>query len=155
MTDATAGPRALDSIDVQRLLEYLPHRYPFLLVDRIVEIDGDRSCVGVKNVTANEPQFMGHFPGRPIFPGVLQIEAMAQTAGALCMHAMERTDKPRLVYFMTIEGAKFRKPVTPGDQLRLHMTKLAQKRNVWRYRGEAMVDGALVSEAEISAMIVS
>ncbi|MBV1703859.1 MAG: 3-hydroxyacyl-ACP dehydratase FabZ [Hyphomicrobiales bacterium] len=157
MTDPTAGAPAatLDVIDVQRLLEYLPHRYPFLLVDRIVEIDGDRSCVGIKNVTANEPQFMGHFPGRPVFPGVLQIEAMAQTAGALCIHAMEKADKPRLVYFMTIDGAKFRKPVTPGDQMRLHMTKLAQKRNVWRYRGEARVEGTLVSEAEISAMIVA
>lgn len=148
--------KTLGSVDIQRILELLPHRYPFLLVDRIIEMDGDRSCVGIKNVTVNEPQFMGHFPGMPLFPGVLMIEAMAQTAGALVMVGHFKGDgEGKQVLFMTIDKAKFRKPVIPGDQVRFHMSKLNQKRNIWWYRGEAYVDGALVAEAEISAMIIA
>lgn len=147
------GVTALDSVDIQKLLEYLPHRYPFLLVDRIIKCVGDESCVGIKNVTANEPQFMGHFPGQPIMPGVLLIEGMAQTAGALCVHAA-RSGRPNIVYFMTIDKVKFRKPVVPGDRVEFHMKKLNRRRNMWWYRGEAMVDGALVCEAELSAMLV-
>ena len=147
------GVTALDSVDIQKLLEYLPHRYPFLLVDRIIKCVGDESCIGIKNVTANEPQFMGHFPGQPIMPGVLLIEGMAQTAGALCVHAA-RSGRPNIVYFMTIDKVKFRKPVVPGDRVEFHMKKLNRRRNMWWYRGEAMVDGALVCEAELSAMLV-
>jgi 3-hydroxyacyl-[acyl-carrier-protein] dehydratase len=147
------GVTALDSVDIQKLLEYLPHRYPFLLVDRIIKCVGDESCVGIKNVTANEPQFMGHFPGQPIMPGVLLIEGMAQTAGALCVHAA-RSGRPNIVYFMTIDKVKFRKPVVPGDRVEFHMKRLNRRRNMWWYRGEAMVDGALVCEAELSAMLV-
>ncbi len=143
----------LDTIDIQKLMQFLPHRYPFMLVDRIVECKGDDSCIGIKNITINEPQFQGHFPGNPIMPGVLLIEGMAQTAGALCVHA-STSDRPNVVYFMTIDKAKFRKPVVPGDRVEFHMTKLHKRRNMWWYRGEAKVDGAIVCEAEISAMLV-
>jgi 3-hydroxyacyl-[acyl-carrier-protein] dehydratase len=145
--------RTFESYDIQKLLALLPHRYPFLLVDRIVEARDDEYGVGIKNVTANEPQFQGHFPGRPVMPGVLLIEAMAQTAGALCV-ASQNTGAPGVVYLMTIDKAKFRKPVVPGDQVKLHMTRIAKKRNMWWFRGEAKVDGALVCEAEVSAMLV-
>jgi 3-hydroxyacyl-[acyl-carrier-protein] dehydratase len=152
----TDSPVNLESADIVRILELLPHRYPFLLVDRIVEIDGDNSCVGIKNVTFNEPQFTGHFPSRPVFPGVLLIEAMAQTAGAICvLSKLVEQERPKQVFFMTIDKAKFRKPVMPGDRVELHMRKLNQRRNMWWYRGEAKVDGALVAEAEVSAMLVT
>lgn len=143
----------LESVDILEIMRFLPHRYPFLLVDRIIDIHGDESCVGIKNVTINEPQFMGHFPERPVMPGVLLIEAMAQTAGVIVMRSQGQTERPKLVYFMTIDGAKFRKPVTPGDSVQFHMTKTAKKRNIWWYHGRAMVDGALVCEAQISAMM--
>jgi 3-hydroxyacyl-[acyl-carrier-protein] dehydratase len=150
------APQQLEAADIVKVLELLPHRYPFLLVDRIVDIDGDRSCIGIKNVSFNEPQFMGHFPGRPLFPGVYLIEGMAQTAGAICVHSTALGDrKPHQVYFMTIDKAKFRRPVVPGDVVHYHMTKLNQRRNIWWYRGEARVDGALVAEAEIGAMVVT
>ncbi|MBB5751312.1 3-hydroxyacyl-ACP dehydratase FabZ [Prosthecomicrobium pneumaticum] len=145
----------LESIDIIKLLEYLPHRYPFLMVDRIGEIDGDNSAVGYKNVTFNEPHFLGHFPGRPVMPGVLIIEGMAQTAGAICIAAQHAADgPPSLVYFMTIDAAKFRKPVVPGDVLEYHVRKLRRRSNIWRFEGIGMVAGAKVAEAEISAMIV-
>lgn len=143
----------LGVIDIQNLLKFLPHRYPFLLVDKIIACDGDRSCIGIKNVTVNEPHFQGHFPERPIMPGVLLIEGMAQTAGALCIHA-STSRVPSLVYFMTIDKAKFRKPVVPGDRVEYHMTKLNSRRNMWWYRGEAKVDGHIMCEAEISAMLI-
>ncbi len=151
MDDTTQA--ALDSIDILKLLDYLPHRYPFLLVDRIDAMLGDESCIGIKNVTYNEPQFQGHFPGRPIMPGILIIEGMAQTAGALCVHA-QRLERPKLVYFMTIDKAKFRKPVVPGDTVEYHLRKLNHRRNMWWYKGEAKVRGTLVCEAELSAMLV-
>jgi 3-hydroxyacyl-[acyl-carrier-protein] dehydratase len=144
----------LEAYDIERLLKSLPHRYPFLLVDRIVEASGDESCIGIKNVSVNEPQFQGHFPERPVMPGVLMIEGMAQTAGALCINAIAGGVKPPLVYFMTIEKAKFRKPVLPGDRIEYHMQKLNQRRTIWWYSGRALVDGVLVCEAEISAMLV-
>src|SRR4051812_33439941 len=112
---------SLDTADILEGLGYLPHRYPFLLVDRIIEMRADQSCIGIKNVTYNEPQFAGHFPGRPIMPGVLLVEGMAQTAGALCARMV--TPRPKAVYFMTIDKAKFRKPVLPGDVVEYHMTK--------------------------------
>jgi 3-hydroxyacyl-[acyl-carrier-protein] dehydratase len=143
----------LGTADVKRLLELLPHRYPFLLVDRIIEMRGDESGIGIKNCTANEPHFMGHFPGSPIMPGVLIVEGMAQTAGAMCV-AAGSSKQPQLVYFMTIEKAKFRKPVVPGDRLEYHMKKLRSRARMWWFRGEARVDGVVVAEAELSAMIV-
>lgn len=150
----TSEAETIDNIDIHRLMQLLPHRYPFLLVDRIVSARGDEFGIGIKNVTINEPQFVGHFPNKPVFPGVLLIEAMAQTAGALCVHSRLGGEKPPLVYFMTIDKAKFRKPVEPGDRVEFHMTRLNQRRNIWWYRGEAKVDGVLVAEAEISAMII-
>lgn len=152
MTEATT---TLGVADIQKIMACIPHRYPFLLVDRVIEMNGDESGIGIKNVTVNEPQFTGHFPDRPVFPGVLMIEAMAQTAGVLVVSARgAEDDAVRSVLFTTIDKAKFRKPVGPGDTLRFHLTKLARKRNIWFYRGEARVDGALVAEAELSAMVI-
>ena len=151
MDDAVT--KTLESIDIVELLKALPHRYPFLLVDRIIDIDRDESCIGIKNVTYNEPQFTGHFPENPIMPGVLLIEGMAQTAGAVCAR-FASLGKPNLVYFMTIDKAKFRKPVIPGDRVEYHMTKMNRRRSMWWYKGVAKVDGQVVCEAEISAMLL-
>ncbi|MFG1400858.1 3-hydroxyacyl-ACP dehydratase FabZ [Xanthobacter sediminis] len=151
--EAAPEEKVLQSADIQRVLSCLPHRYPFLLVDRVEQIDGDRSCVGIKNVSANEPHFQGHFPGNPVMPGVLIIEGMAQTAGVVCVMGKDRA-KPALVYFMTIDEAKFRRPVVPGDVLEYHMTRITRRRNMWWYRGEAKVRGELVAEAKVGAMIV-
>jgi 3-hydroxyacyl-[acyl-carrier-protein] dehydratase len=125
-----------------------------LMVDRIVEARADEYGVGIKNVTFNEPHFQGHFPERPVMPGVLLIEGMAQTAGALCIAFRAAGAKPSLVYLMTIDKVKFRKPVVPGDQVRYHMTRVAKRRNMWWFRGEAKVEGALVCEAHVSAMLI-
>ena len=141
----------VDAVRIANILKMLPHRYPFLMVDRIVGIRGDEFGIGIKNVTINEPQFQGHFPENPVFPGVLLLEGMAQTAGVLCVHA--RKESPPYVYFMTIDGAKFRKPVVPGDTVEFHMTLHKRRRNMWWYRGEAKVDGELVAEAMLSAMM--
>ena len=146
--------KQLGYIDILRLMELLPHRYPFLLVDKIINVDGDASGIGIKNVTMNEPQFTGHFPDQPIMPGVLMIEGMAQTAGAMCVAARPPGTKLKAVYFMTIDKVKFRKPVGPGDTLEYHMTKTAQRRNMWWFKGEAIVAGQKVAEAEVSAMLV-
>jgi 3-hydroxyacyl-[acyl-carrier-protein] dehydratase len=143
----------LSTLDIQKLLTLLPHRYPFLLVDRIVEIDGDNSAIGIKNVTVNEPHFTGHFPEMPVMPGVLIIEAMAQTAGAICVNAMQGVTRPPMVYFMTIDAAKFRKPVVPGDRLEIHVRKLKQRGGIFRFGCEGKVDGTKVAEAEVSAMV--
>ena len=151
---ANEGGAALDELDIAGVMRLLPHRYPFLLVDRIHSIDGDDSAIGVKNVTVNEPHFAGHFPGKPVMPGVLIIEALAQTAGAICLHKVA-DGKASLVYFMTIDNAKFRRPVVPGDQLELHVKKLKNRGNIWKYACEAIVDGAKVAEAEITAMMTS
>ncbi len=149
-------PTKLETVDIVRILDLLPHRYPFLLVDRIRDINEDESCVGIKNVTFNEPQFTGHFPTLPVFPGVLLVEGMAQTAGAICvLSKLAQAARPKHVFFMTIDKTKFRKPVVPGDVVEYHMRKLNNRRNMWWYRGEAKVDGTLVCEAELSAMIVT
>ena len=142
----------LETLDILRIMELLPHRYPFLLIDRVIEVDGDRSAIGVKNVTVNEPHFTGHFPAAPVMPGVLIIEAMAQTAGAICINSTA-DDMPSLVYFMTIDNAKFRKPVVPGDVLHIHVKKLKQRGNIWKFACEARMKDQKVAEAEISAMM--
>lgn len=153
--------KELGTADIFDILESIPHRYPFLMVDRIKGIHKDESCVGIKNVTFNEPQFMGHFPGIPVFPGVLIVEGMAQTAGAMCVLSAKNGDldapqgaKLKQVFFMTIDKVKFRKPVRPGDVMEYHLAKLKQRKNMWWYRGEAKVDGVLVAEAEMSAMLM-
>ena len=144
----------LGTADIAAILKLLPHRYPFLLVDRIIDMDGDRSATGIKNVTANEPYFQGHFPGNPVMPGVLLIEGMAQTAGALCMRHLDEFQVPPLVYFMAIDKARFRRPVVPGDTVHYHVQKMRHRGRVWRFRARALVDGALVAEAEVSAVII-
>jgi 3-hydroxyacyl-[acyl-carrier-protein] dehydratase len=151
---AQSGKRELAVADVMQVMRLLPHRYPFLLVDKIIEIDRDESGIGIKNVTINEPFFQGHFPKYPVMPGVLIIEALAQTAGAICIHNAGVTDIPQIVYFMGIDNAKFRKPVLPGDTLHLHVQKVRNRGSVWRFRCEAKVAGQTVAEADISAMIV-
>ena len=148
-TDATT----LESVDLQEILKLLPHRYPFLMVDKIIDIDGDKAAVGIKNVTVNEPHFTGHFPSNPIMPGVLLIEGMAQTAGAICTR--NREAKSDLVYFMTIDNARFRKPVVPGDQVENHVKKLKQRGTIWKFHCEAIVDGVKAAEADVGAMLVS
>ena len=138
-------------IDIREIQNVLPHRYPFLLVDRILELQKETKAVGIKNVTVNEPFFMGHFPGNPIMPGVLIVEALAQLAGLLAFLSGVQGDA---VYFMSIEKAKFRKPVVPGDQLRLEITTLHQRGNVWKFSGNAKVDEKIVAEAEFTAMVL-
>lgn len=138
-------------MDIKEIQKFLPHRYPFLLVDRIVEMEPGIKAVGIKNVTVNEEFFQGHFPGQPIMPGVLMIEAMAQVGGILAFRSGVNIGKA--VYFMSIEKAKFRKPVVPGDQLRLEIQVLQQRGNVWRFSGNATVEGKIAAEAEFTAMV--
>jgi 3-hydroxyacyl-[acyl-carrier-protein] dehydratase len=142
------------TLDINRIMQLIPHRYPFLLIDRVRDIVPDQSAIGVKNVTLNEPYFPGHFPKKPIMPGVLIIEAMAQTSAVLVAETMKEPMENKLVYFMSIDEARFRKPVIPGDVLELHVSKERSRSNVWRFRGEARVDGHKVAEAIVTAMIV-
>ena len=141
----------LEAVGIQEILKLIPHRYPFLLVDRIINIDGDRSAIGIKNVTINEPYFQGHFPEAPVFPGVLIIEGMAQTGGAICVMASGM--KSQRVYFLTIDKAKFRRPVVPGDVVEYHLNKIARRKLMWWYRCEAKVGGKLAVEAVLGAMM--
>ena len=143
----------LASADIGLIQRIIPHRYPFLLVDRVVEIDGTASGVGIKNVTMNEPQFTGHFPGMPVFPGVLMVEAMAQTAAVVVGVGMDLADKNFGVYFMAIDAVKFRRKVGPGDTLRMKVETLRGGGKVWKFRGEATVDGELACECEFTAMM--
>lgn len=144
----------LGTADIMRVMSLLPHRYPFLLVDRMINMQGDQSCIGIKNVSINEPFFQGHFPAFPVMPGVLIIEGMAQTAGALCVSSLGAEYNPQLVYFMAIDRARFRKPVGPGDQIKYHVEKIRSRGRAWRFACEARVEDQLCAEAEISAMIV-
>lgn len=153
-TAAEASPRSVEPYDIARIMQAIPHRYPFLLVDRVVDVVPDVSAVGIKNVTINENYFQGHFPQHPVMPGVLIIESMAQTAAVLVVETLGPTAQGKLVYFMTVDNAKFRKPVVPGDQLRIHVTKERQRGNIWKFVAEAKVDGKVVAEATYAAMIL-
>ncbi|HLV83939.1 MAG TPA: 3-hydroxyacyl-ACP dehydratase FabZ [Devosia sp.] len=150
MTESTE----LTAMSIAEILTSLPHRYPFLMIDKIIKINGDETAVGVKNVTFNEPIFQGHFPGDPIFPGVLIIEGMAQTAGAIVIKHDSNTGKKNIVLMLGVDKARFRKPAGPGDVIEFHIAKIQRRRNVGRYKAEAIVDGTVIAEAEITAMIV-
>jgi 3-hydroxyacyl-[acyl-carrier-protein] dehydratase len=154
MMDTEQPNAKLDDLDVNQIMEMIPHRYPFLMIDRVTDLIAATSAVGIKNVTINEPYFQGHFPSQPIMPGVMIVEAMAQTAGILVIASFEQKTDQRLVYFMTIDSARFRKPVVPGDTLKIHVNKIQNRGTVWKFKGEAKVDGNLVAEATYSAMIV-
>lgn len=150
----TTAVTELNAMSIAEILEALPHRYPFLMIDRIVDINGDESAVGIKNVTYNEPIFMGHFPGNPIFPGVLIIEGMAQTAGAIVIKHDSTGGQKNIVLMLGVDNARFRKPAGPGDTIEFHITKMHRRRNVGRYEAKAKVNGTIIAEAEITAMIV-
>jgi len=143
------------TFDIQRIMELIPHRYPLLLVDRLEGIILGESAIGVKNVTFNEPHFQGHFPSAPVMPGVLIVEAMAQTAAALVIATLGADAEGKLVYFMTIDNARFRRQVNPGDQLRMHVTKTRSRATVWKFDGKAYVGDKLAAEASFGAMIAS
>jgi 3-hydroxyacyl-[acyl-carrier-protein] dehydratase len=142
------------SIDILRIMEMIPHRYPFLMIDRVIDVVPGESATGIKNVSINESFFQGHFPRQPVMPGVLIIESMAQTAAVLVVETLEGAADGKLVYFMTVENGRFRKPVVPGDVLHIHVTKVRRRGNVWKFSGEARVDGVLMAEARYSAMIM-
>ena len=151
MTEATPDP--ITACDIQLIQKILPHRYPFLLVDRVQDIDGTASATGIKNVTMNEPQFTGHFPQEPVFPGVLMVEAMAQTAAVIVGVGMDLADKGFGVYFMAMDAVKFRRKVGPGDVLRMEVETLRGGGRVWKFKGRALVDGEVACECEFTAMM--
>ena len=151
MTDKIPG----SSVTITEIMDFLPHRYPFLLVDRVVEMDGEKSGVGIKNVTASEPWFTGHFPSNPVFPGVLIIEAIAQVSAILVMQNAKDEGNPmvtKTIYFMTVDKVRFRNPVTPGDQMRIHVTQIRRRGMAYKFKGEVFVDGQLMAEGEIMAI---
>ncbi|MBV1798324.1 3-hydroxyacyl-ACP dehydratase FabZ [Siccirubricoccus sp. G192] len=149
-----AGGYAVETFEIAQIMGAIPHRYPFLMVDRMVEVVKNVSAIGIKNVTINENFFQGHFPERPVMPGVLIIECMAQTAAVLVVETLGPDARGKLVYFMTVENAKFRRPVGPGDQMRVHVVKQRQRGNIWKFHAEAKVDGKIVAEATYAAMIM-
>ena len=141
-------------IDIGRIMEMIPHRYPFLMVDRVIDVVPNVSATGIKNVSINEPYFQGHFPQQPVMPGVLIIEAMAQTAAVLVVHTLGPAAEGKLVYFMSVENARFRRPVMPGDTLHVHVAKDRSRANVWKFTAQAKVNGNLMAEATYAAMIM-
>jgi 3-hydroxyacyl-[acyl-carrier-protein] dehydratase len=152
--EVAAEKARMADIDISRIMEMIPHRYPFLMIERVIDIVIGESAVGVKNVSINEPHFQGHFPSRPVMPGVLIIEAMAQTAAVLVVGTLGPEAEGKLVYFMTVDEARFRKPVVPGDVLHIHVSKQRQRGSVWKFKGEAKVNDVLVAEAVFAAMIL-
>ena len=153
MDAAAEAEDRVSEIGIERIMQMIPHRYPFLLIDKVVDVHPDRDAVGVKNVTINEPFFSGHFPQRPVMPGVLIIESMAQTAAVLVVQTLGEKAEGKLVYFMSVDNARFRKPVFPGDQLRIHVSKERNRGPVWKFHGEAKVEDSVVAEATFAAMI--
>lgn len=154
MTETANATTELDAMSIMDILAALPHRYPMLMIDRIVDIKGDDSAVGIKNVTFNEPIFQGHFPNKPIFPGVLILEGMAQTAGAVVIKHDGLADSSSIVMLLGIDNARFRKPAEPGDTIEYHISKMHRRRTVGRFKAEAKVNGTIIAEAELTAMIV-
>ncbi len=152
--DSDESPTVYESLDLARIMHAIPHRYPMLMIDRMKDVILDHYAIGIKNVSGNEQFFQGHFPNHPVMPGVLIIEAMAQTAAVLVVETLGPDAAGKLVYFMTIESAKFRRPVVPGDQLRLLVVKERRRANVWKFHGTGTVDGASVAEATFAAMIM-
>ncbi len=148
-----ASLSTVTSVDIKRILQMIPHRYPMLMVDRVTDMQLNHSAVGIKNVTINEPFFQGHFPSEPVMPGVLIVESMAQTAGVVVVATMGADAEGKLVYFMSIDGARFRRPVVPGDRVEVHVQKLQSRQNVWKFSGKAIVDGNIAAEATFAAMI--
>jgi len=149
-----AAGYTVDIVNIDRVMEMIPHRYPFLMIDRVVEVVRDKSAIGVKNVSINEPQFQGHFPRHPVMPGVLIIEAMAQSAAVLVVETLGKEFEGKLVYFMGVDKARFRKPVTPGDVMKVHVHKEQQRGPVWKFGAVVKVDDTVVAEANYSAMIL-
>ncbi|MBX6367507.1 MAG: 3-hydroxyacyl-ACP dehydratase FabZ [Rhodospirillales bacterium] len=154
MDAAAEAEDRVEEIGIERIMRMIPHRYPFLLIDKVVEVRPDNDAVGIKNVTINEPFFAGHFPQRPVMPGVLIIESMAQTAAVLVVQTLGAKAEGKLVYFMTVDNARFRKPVVPGDRLQVHVSKQRNRGSVWKFNGEAFVGDKLVAEATFAAMIL-
>lgn len=154
MNDSLSQDTELSAMSLAEILKALPHRYPFLMIDKIIKINGDETAVGIKNVTYNEPIFQGHFPGNPIFPGVLIIEGMAQTAGAIVIKHDANEGGKNVVLMLGVDKAKFRRPAGPGDIIEFHIAKIQRRRNVGRYEAKAIVDGTIIAEAEVTAMIV-
>jgi 3-hydroxyacyl-[acyl-carrier-protein] dehydratase len=153
-TDKTSmSTNTASSVDIRRILQMIPHRYPMLMVDKVVDMQLDRSAVGIKNVTINEPFFQGHFPSEPVMPGVLIVEAMAQTAAVLVVSTYGQESEGKLVYFMSIDDVRFRRPVFPGDRLELHVEKVQSRASVWKFSGKAIVEGKVAAEATFAAMI--
>jgi 3-hydroxyacyl-[acyl-carrier-protein] dehydratase len=152
--EATDQQHAGVEIDILRIMQMIPHRYPFLMIDRMVGVIAGESATGIKNVTINEPFFQGHFPQRPVMPGVLIVEAMAQTAAVLVVHTLGADAEGKLVYFMSVDNARFRRPVGPGDTLHVDVVRQRNRGNVWKFDGQAKVDGKLVAEATFAAMIM-
>ncbi|MGI9128624.1 MAG: 3-hydroxyacyl-ACP dehydratase FabZ [Roseomonas sp.] len=154
MSEDNTTPTDIGAYDIAKIMHAIPHRYPFLLVDRVVDLVKNEGCTGIKNVTINENFFQGHFPTMPVMPGVLIIECMAQTAAVLVVETLGPDWAGKLVYFMTVDNAKFRKPVVPGDQMRVYVKKERQRGNIWKFSAEAKVDGKVVAEATYAAMIL-
>jgi 3-hydroxyacyl-[acyl-carrier-protein] dehydratase len=152
--EASSSEGRVPDLDILRIREMIPHRYPFLMIDKVVDIVPNQSAVGIKNVSINEPYFAGHFPQRPVMPGVLIIEAMAQTAAVLVVQTLGRESEGKLVYFMSVENARFRRPVLPGDTLHVQVKKQRNRGSVWKFDGEALVEGRLVAEATYTAMLM-
>jgi 3-hydroxyacyl-[acyl-carrier-protein] dehydratase len=154
MSEQPVVGKEVRAADIMQIMQMIPHRYPFLMIDKVVDIIPDVSATGIKNVSINEPFFQGHFPRQPVMPGVLIIESMAQTAAVLVVETLEGAAAGKLVYFMTVDDARFRRPVFPGDRLDVKVSKLRNRGQVWKFRGEAFADGVLKAEATFSAMIM-